>query len=370
MHAYFTIHSSLDIELTMTHLFQPLKLRDVVFPNRVFLSPMCQYAAHGGQPTDWHMVHYGARAVGGVGLILLEATAVCPEGRITLGDSGLWSDNQVASFLPITGFIRTQGSIPGIQLAHAGRKASSHTPYSGIGPLDVQTGGWQVVSASPIPFSPKHPKPHELNAEELELIATQFASATKRALLADFGVVEIHMAHGYLLHSFLSPLSNHRTDDYGGSFENRVRFPLKVANRARKAWPSNLPLFVRISADDWTEGGWDLEQSIRFARLLRDEGVDLIDTSSGGLLPDVFPPFAPNFQVPFAEAIKKETGIATGAVGLITKARQANEILLQGQADAIFLGRELLRNPYWPLQSAVELGQSIVWPKAYLRANS
>ncbi len=354
----------------MTHLFEPLKLREVEFPNRVFLSPMCQYAAKLGHPTDWHLVHYGARAVGGVGLILLEATAVSPEGRISPGDLGLWSDAQVASYLPITHFIRTQGSIPGVQLAHAGRKASSHTPYTGIGPLDAAAGGWPVVGASAVPFSPKYPAPHELSVDELGQVADHFASAAKRALLAEFAVVEIHMAHGYLLHSFLSPLSNQRKDEYGGSFAQRVRFPLEVVRRVREVWPAHLPLLVRISATDWAEGGWDLAQSILFSARLREAGVDFIDVSSGGLLPEVVPPAAPNYQVPFAAAIKQQAEIATGAVGLITEARQADDIIATAQADAVFMGRELLRNPYWPLQAAASLGGSIVWPKAYLRAKA
>ena len=352
----------------MMHLFSPFKLRDVEFPNRIFMSPMCQYAAKDGYPADWHLVHYGARAVGGVGLILLEATAVSPEGRISLGDLGLWSDKHIAAYQPLTHFIRSQGSIPGVQLAHAGRKAASHTPYTGIGPLDKSSGAWPVVGASPIPFSPKHPLPHQLTIAELVLLAEHFTSAATRALSAGFEVVEIHMAHGYLLHSFLSPLSNQRADHYGGSYENRVRFPLELATAVRRAWPDHLPLIVRISATDWTEGGWNLEQSVRFAAQLKEAGVDFIDVSSGGLLPDVIPPVEPNYQVPFARTIKQKANIATGAVGLITQARQANDILVTGQADAVFLGRELLRNPYWPLRAAAELGESMVWPKAYLRA--
>lgn len=354
----------------MPHLFKAFTLREVEFSNRIALSPMCQYAAKSGYPTDWHLVHYGARAVGGVGLVLLEATAVSPEARISLGDLGLWSDNQVDGYLPIAHFIRSQGAIPGIQLAHAGRKASSHTPYTGIGYLDLPAGGWPVLGPSAVPFSPKHPTPHELSVDELATIAGQFGSAATRALSAGFAVVEIHMAHGYLLHSFLSPLSNRRNDGYGGSFENRVRFPLEVARTVRAAWPETLPLFVRISATDWAEGGWDLAQSIQFSALLRESGVDLIDVSSGGLLPDVIPPAAPNYQVPFAAAIKQQTGIATAAVGLITEARQANAIVTNGQADAVFLGRELLRNPYWPLQAAAELEELIAWPEAYTRAKA
>lgn len=354
----------------MPHLFDPLRLRGVEFKNRVFMSPMCQYQARLGHPTDWHMVHYGARAVGGAGLLLQEATAVVPEGRISLGDLGLWDDAQVASYRPLTEFIRSQGAVPGIQLAHAGRKASMRIPIDGGGPLAVEDGGWEVVGASLVAFGPGYPEPRELSAEDLKTVAGQFAAAADKALSAGFAVVEIHMAHGYLLHSFLSPLSNHRTDGYGGSFENRVRFPLEVARQVREAWPARLPLFVRISATDWAEGGWDLEQSVRFCALLREVGVDFIDVSSGGLLPNAAVPAGPGYQLPFAAAIRQQAGIAVGAVGFITQARQADAIIAEGQADAVLLGRELLRNPYWPLLAAGEVGTSIVWPPAYARAKA
>jgi len=354
----------------MPHLFDPLTLRGVAFKNRVFLAPMCQYAARQGQPGDWHTVHYGGRAVGGAGLVLLEATAVAPEGRISPADLGLWSDELGLAYRALTRFIRSQGAIPGVQLAHAGRKASFQLPSHGGGPLAAENGGWGVVGASPVAFSPRHPTPQALSAEGLAQVAGQFAAAARRAEAAGFEVVEIHMAHGYLLHSFLSPLSNIRTDDYGGPFANRVRFPLEVARRVREVWPAHLPLFVRLSVTDWVEGGWDVEQSVRFTALLKEAGVDFLDASSGGLLPDVVPPSAPGYQVPFAAAIKQRSGIATGAVGLITQARQAEEIVAEGQADAVLLGRELLRNPYWPLQAAAEIKQSTAWPQAYARARA
>jgi 2,4-dienoyl-CoA reductase-like NADH-dependent reductase (Old Yellow Enzyme family) len=277
----------------MTHLFEPFALREVTFRNRIFLAPMCQYAAQLGYPTDWHKVHYGARAVGGAGLVLLEATAVAPEGRISPSDLGLWLDAQAVSYRSLTRFIRSHGGIPAVQLAHAGRKAATNIPLNGSKPLTAEEGSWKVVGPSPIAFSHDFPVPHALDVAELAELAGQFAAAARRALSAGFDVIELHAAHGYLLHSFLSPLSNQREDEYGGSFENRVRFPLEVARQVREAWPEHLPLFVRISATDWVEGGWDLAQSIRFAALLKDIGVDFIDVSSGGLLPNVIPPAAP-----------------------------------------------------------------------------
>jgi 2,4-dienoyl-CoA reductase-like NADH-dependent reductase (Old Yellow Enzyme family) len=350
-------------------LFSPFTLRGIQFRNRVFLAPMCQYAATPeGHATDWHLVHYGARAVGGAGLLLVEATAVTPEGRISPADLGLWSDDHIPSLRRVTDFIRAQGAVAGIQLAHAGRKASGDIPAHGGQPLPPERGGWPVVGASPLPFSPAYPTPRELDKASLDWIAHAFAAAARRALAAGFAVVEIHAAHGYLLHSFLSPLSNRRTDRYGGTFENRVRFPLDVVAAVRDIWPKELPLLVRISATDWTEGGWDLEQSIRFAALLKDLGVDLVDASSGGLLPDVVPPAAPGYQAPFARAIREQAGIATGAVGLITEPRQAEDVIASGGADAVLLGRELLRNPHWPLQAATALGEDIEWPVRYIRA--
>jgi 2,4-dienoyl-CoA reductase-like NADH-dependent reductase (Old Yellow Enzyme family) len=349
-------------------LFSRFTLRGVEFRNRVFLAPMCQYAARDGHASDWHLVHYGARALGGVGLVLVEATAVTPEGRISPADLGLWSDDHIPSLRRVTDFIRAQGAIAGIQLAHAGRKASCDVPANGGHPLPQERGGWPVAGASAVPFSSDHPLPRELDEAQLADIASAFAAAADRALAAGFEVVEIHAAHGYLLHSFLSPLSNRRTDRYGGHFDNRVRFPLEVVAAVRDAWPEHLPLFVRISATDWVENGWNLEQSVRLAAQFKDFGVDLVDASSGGLLPDAVPPATPGFQVPFAQAIRERTGIATGAIGLITRPHQAEMVIASGSADAVLLGRELLRNPHWPLQAAADLGADIEWPVRYIRA--
>lgn len=350
----------------MNHLFDSFKLRRLDFRNRVFMAPMCQYAAHDGHPADWHLVHYGSRAVGGMGLVMIEATAVTPEGRITPGDLGLWSDEHIPAFARLADFIRAQGAAAGIQLAHAGRKASCNTPMKGGKPLPANEGGWEIAAPSALPFDRDFPTPRELDVPALEELLASYAEAAKRSLKAGFQVVEVHMAHGYLLHSFLSPLSNRRTDDYGGSFESRIRFPLAVAREVRRIWPEELPVFVRISCTDWAEGGWDLAQSVRFAESLKELGIDLIDCSSGGLSPDT--PMKPELQLPFAEAIRRGAGIATGAVGSITEPLQAQKIIEEDQADAVFLGRELLRNPYWPLHAAKALGAEIKWPVAYLRA--
>ena len=350
----------------MTHLFDSFRLRQLNVRNRVFMAPMCQYAAHDAHPADWHLVHYGTRAVGGVGLVMIEATAVTPGGRITPGDLGFWSDEHILAFGKLAGFVRAQGAAAGIQLAHAGRKASCGTPTMGGKSLPASEGGWEVVAPFALPFDRGYPTPRELDRPSLEELVAAYAEAARRSLQAGFQVVEVHMAHGYLLHSFLSPLSNQRTDEYGGSFENRTRFPLEVAREVRRIWPEELPVFVRISCTDWAEGGWDLAQSIRFAESLKELGIDLIDCSSGGLLPDT--PMKPELQAPFAEAIRREAGLATGAVGSITEPLQAQEIIEEGRADAVFLGRELLRNPYWPLHAARVLGAGIEWPAAYLRA--
>ncbi len=352
----------------MSHLFTPLTLRGVTFRNRIFVSPMCQYSSHQGLATDWHMVHLGSRAVGGAGLVMVEATAVSPEGRISPDDSGIWDDRHAEAFLPITRFIRAQGAIPGIQLAHAGRKASTDAPWRGGGPLAPEQGGWQPLAPSPVPFSPAHPLPRELAPEDLERIEEQFCAAARRALAAGFEVVEVHMAHGYLLHEFLSPFANQRRDSFGGSLENRLRFPLRVARAVRAAWPQERPLFVRISATDWNEGGWDLAQSVTLARQLREGGIDLVDCSAGAITPDEPIPAGPGFQVPFAASIRREAGIATGAVGLITEPAQAEQIVATAQADAVFLARELLRDPYWPLHAARALGVDVPWPAQYERA--
>lgn len=352
----------------MSLLFTPLELRDLVIRNRIFLSPMCQYSSPGGMATDWHLVHLGSRAVGGAGLVMTEATAVAPVGRISPDDLGIWSDTQAERLAPITDFIRAQGAVPGMQLAHAGRKAGTDAPWSGGQPLKPHEGGWQGVAPSPLRFATGFEAPHALREEELDELVEQFVAAARRAQAAGFQVVEVHMAHGYLLHSFLSPLSNQRSDNYGGSFDSRVRLPLRVAEAVRACWPQEWPVFVRISATDWVDGGWDLEQSIELCRRLRDLGVDLIDVSSGGLTPDANIPAGPGFQTPFAETIRREVSMPTSAVGLITEPVQAEHILRTGQADAIALGREMLRDPYWPLRAARELGAEMGWPVQYERA--
>jgi len=349
-------------------LFSPLTLRGVEFKNRIFVSPMCQYSATDGVPSDWHLVHLGARAIGGAALVVAEATAVSPYGRISPGDLGLWSDEQARAFQRIAAFIGTQGAVPGIQLAHAGRKASTAAPWHGGIPLGRSEGGWETVAPSAISFAAGYPTPHELSWAEIRELVTQFAAAAGRAAAAGFQVVEIHSAHGYLLHEFLSPLSNQRRDEFGGSLENRVRFPLEVARAVREAFPASLPVFVRISATDWVAGGWDLTQSIELARRLKDTGVDLIDCSSGGLVADAVVPVAAGYQVPFAAAIRREALIPTAAVGLITDPLQAEQVLVRGDADAVFLGREFLREAQWPLHAAQALGVDVPWPVQYLRA--
>jgi 2,4-dienoyl-CoA reductase-like NADH-dependent reductase (Old Yellow Enzyme family) len=349
-------------------LFSPFPLRGLEFRNRVFVAPMCQYSAADGVPNDWHLVHLGARAVGGAALVVAEATAVSPPGRISPGDLGLWSNEQTRAFQRITAFIGAQGAVPGIQLAHAGRKASTAAPWHGGRPLGPGEGGWETVAPSAIRFAAGYPTPHELSGAEIRGLVTQFAAAARRAAAAGFQVVEIHSAHGYLLHEFLSPLTNQRRDEFGGSLENRVRFPLEVARAVREAFPESLPVFVRISATDWVEGGWDLTQSIQLARWLKDAGVDLIDCSSGGIVADAVVPVAAGYQVPFAAAIRREAGIPTAAVGLITDAQQAEQILVSGDADAVFVARAFLRDPHWPLHAAQALEVDVPWPDQYLRA--
>lgn len=352
----------------MSVLFSPLTLRSVTFCNRIFVSPMCQYSSHDGLPVEWHLVHLGSRAVGGAGLVMVEATAVSPEGRISPDDSGIWSDAHAEAFVPITRFMREQGAVPGIQLAHAGRKGSCSLPWLGGGPLGIEACGWQPLAPSALPFASGHPVPRALTLDEMGEIEAQFRAATRRALAAGFQVVEVHMAHGYLLHEFLSPLVNHRDDTYGGSLENRLRFPLQVAGAVREEWPADLPLFVRISATDWVEGGWDIDQSVVLARKLKEMGVDLIDCSSGFAVPDEPVPFGPGFQVPFAARVRAEAGVTTGAVGLITEPAQAEQIVATGQADAVLLARQMLRDPYWPLHAAAALHVDVPWPNPYLRA--
>lgn len=353
----------------MSKLFEKFKLRDIEFRNRIWVSPMCQYSSIEGMPTDWHLVHLGSRAVGGAGLVVMEATAVSPEGRISPSDAGIWSDAHAEAYKPITEFIKSQGAIAGIQIAHAGRKASTAEPWNGGKEVTEEDGGWQTVAPSALRFAEDYPMPREMTKDDIEKATNDFVSAAKRSVEAGFEVIEIHAAHGYLFHEFLSPLSNKRTDEYGGSLENRMRFPLDVASKVREAIPENLPVFARISATDWTEGGWDLEQSIEFCKRLKEIGIDLIDCSTGGNVPNAKIPVAPNYQVPFAAEIREKAEIATAAVGMITEAKQAEEILQTGKADAIFMARQFLREPYFPFHAAYELGETIDYvPKQYGRA--
>jgi len=352
----------------MSPLFSPFKLRELTFKNRIFVSPMCQYSSDDGLPTDWHFVHLGSRAVGGAGLVMVEATAVSPVGRISPEDSGIWSAAHAEAFKRITRFIKAQGAVPAVQLAHAGRKGSTAVSWMGGKGVGVEQRGWQPIAPSAIAFEPAYPMPREMTLRDIDDVVAQFVMAAKLSMEAGFEVVEVHAAHGYLLHEFLSPLSNHRRDEYGGSFENRARFPLRVAKAVREAWPAKWPVFVRISATDWAEGGWDLEQSVRLAKMFKEVGIDLIDCSSGGLVPFAKIAVAQGYQVPFAEAIRKEAGIATGAVGMITEAEQAEKIIAEGQADVVLLARAMLRDPYWPLHAAKALGVEVEWPVQYGRA--
>lgn len=353
----------------MAHLFDSLTIHDITFPNRVFVSPMCEYSSQEGFANDWHFVHLGSRAVGGAGLILTEATAITPEGRISPQDLGIWSDDHIEPLARIVRFIHGQGSVAGMQLAHAGRKASTYTPWLGNGVLPEAEGGWKnVVAPGAVAFAPNYPMPQSLTIDGIREVVSAFAEAARRANQAEFRVIEIHAAHGYLLHEFLSPLSNQRTDEYGGSFENRTRILREVIEAVRKVWPERLPLFMRISATDWTEGGWDIEQSVDLARQAKRLGVDLIDTSSGGNVAKAQIPVGPGYQTAFAARIRREAGILTGALGMITSSAQAEHILATGQGDAVVIAREFLRDPYWPLRAARELGQPVTWPVQYLRA--
>jgi 2,4-dienoyl-CoA reductase-like NADH-dependent reductase (Old Yellow Enzyme family) len=353
----------------MPHLFEPLQIRGVTVANRVFVSPMCEYSSADGFANDWHFVHLGSRAVGGAGLVFTEATAVTAEGRISPEDLGIWKDDHVDMLAKIARFVHQQGSVAGAQLAHAGRKASTFRPWSGDGAVSESAGGWKNVYApSAIAFKDNYPKPIEMSQADIDVVVAAFASAATRALSAGFRVIEIHAAHGYLIHEFLSPLSNRRGDSYGGSFENRTRLLREVTEGIRRVWPEHLPLFTRISATDWTEGGWDIEQSVALARQLEPLGVDLIDCSSGGNVATAKIPIGPGYQTPFAERIRRDTGILTGSVGLITSPAQAEHIIGSGQADAVLLAREMLRDPYFPMRAARELGQEITWPAQYLRA--
>ena len=353
----------------MAHLFDPLSIRDLMFANRVFVSPMCEYSSTDGYANDWHFVHLGSRAVGGAGLVLTEATAIVPEGRISPQDLGIWSDDHIAPLARIVRFIREQGSVAGMQLAHAGRKASTYRPWEGLGTVPENAGGWtNVVAPSAVAFADHYPKPQALTSDGIQEIVAAFAEAARRACEAGFRVIEIHAAHGYLIHEFLSPLSNRRQDAYGGSFENRTRLLREIVAAVRSSWPEGAPLFVRISATDWVDGGWDIQQSVELARRLKEIGVDLIDCSSGGNVAHAQIPVGPGYQTRFAEQIRRETGIMTGAVGMIVSPAQAEHIVATGQADAVIIAREFLRDPYWPLRAARELGQPISWPVQYLRA--
>ena len=352
----------------MPHLFEPLRLRGVTFANRIGVSPMCQYSSVDGFANDWHFAHLASRAVGGAGLVFTEAAGVTPEGRISPEDLGVWSEKHFEPLERITRFVTQQGAVPGIQLAHAGRKASTFRPWSGAGKVTPDKGGWQALGPSAKPFADDFPMPKELTVAEIAEVTEAFVTAAKRAVDAGFRVIEIHAAHGYLFHEFLSPFSNQRTDRYGGSFENRSRFLRDSVAAARKALPDSVVLFVRISCTDWTEGGWDIEQSVQLAKQLKALGVDVIDASSGGNVKDAKIPIGAGYQTPFAERIRREAGIATAAVGLITGAAQADQIIRSGQADIALLARELLRDPYWPLHAAEELGIKASWPAQYLRA--
>jgi 2,4-dienoyl-CoA reductase-like NADH-dependent reductase (Old Yellow Enzyme family) len=350
------------------HLFAELKIRDVVLRNRIAVSPMCQYSSTDGFASDWHLVHLGSRAVGGAALVLTEATAVSPEGRISPSDLGIWKDEHVESLSRTARFIREQGAAPGIQLAHSGRKGSARRPWEGTGAVPESEGGWTPVAPTALPFDERYTTPSVLDQNGIRRIVRSFEDAARRALQAGFQIIEIHAAHGYLIHEFLSPLTNQRTDTYGGSFENRTRILREIVSAVRRVWPDNFPLFVRISATDWVEGGWDLGQSIELVRMISPFGVDLIDCSSGGTVATAKIQMAPGFQVPFAEEIRRKTGTRTGAVGMITKPSQADAIVQEGKADLVLLAREFLRQPYWPLHAARELGVQIPWPAQYLRA--
>jgi 2,4-dienoyl-CoA reductase-like NADH-dependent reductase (Old Yellow Enzyme family) len=362
------------LEPAVSALFEPFTLRDVTIPNRVWMSPMCQYSAAPdgpgiGAPDDWHLAHYAARAAGGTGLIIVEATGVSPEGRITPHDLGIWNDTQVEAFRRITRFLVSQGTVPGIQLAHAGRKASTDQPWKGGAPLAPDAGGWQPLGPSALAHDESHPVPTELTSDQISGVVGQFADAARRALAAGFDIAEIHGAHGYLIGNFLSPHSNHRTDEYGGSYENRTRFALEVVDAVREVWPDDKPLFFRISATDWLEeGGWTPDDTVRFAHDLQAHGIDLLDVSTGGNASGVRIPVDPGYQVPFAARVKAETALPVAAVGLITDTEQAEKILSNGEADAVLLGRELLRNPSWARHAARELGGEVRVPDQYHRS--
>lgn len=355
----------------MSHLFAPLTIKSVTLRNRIGVSPMCQYSATDGAPDEWHLVHLGSRAVGGAGLVIAEATAVSPAGRISPGDLGIWSDQHIEAFARITRFLKQQGAVAGVQLAHAGRKASAARPWEGGGHLARDAGGWSTMGPSAVAFGGAlNQVPHALVVAEIQAVQSEFVVAAQRALAAGFEWLELHGAHGYLGHQFLSPLSNQRTDDYGGSFENRTRFLVETTRAVRAVWPDTLPLSVRLSCTDWVDGGWNIDDSVALSRVLKEAGVDLIDCSSGGSVESAKIPTAPGYQVPFAERIRREAGIATAAVGLISEPKQADEIIRSGQADVVLIARESLRDPYWPAHAARTLGQAAAAPSPlqYARA--
>lgn len=349
-------------------LFTPLRLRSLELRNRIFVSPMCQYSSPDGFATDWHLVHLGSRAVGGAGLVFTEATAVSSAGRISPDDLGIYSKAHLPMLTQITGFIRAHGAAAGIQLAHAGRKAATAAPFKGGKPLGPESGAWKISGPSPLPFAPGYATPQALSSTGITAVIEAFTAAARRALEAGFQVIELHFAHGYLVHEFLSPLSNQRSDAYGGSLDNRCRLACEIAAAVRAVWPVELPLFVRISATDWTEGGWDIGDSVALARKLAPLGVDLVDCSSGGNVATAPIPTGPGYQTPFAERIRREANLATAAVGMITSPEQAENILRTGQADAVVLARQFLRDPYWPLHAAKALGEDVAWPEQYQRA--
>ena len=352
----------------MAFVFEPIRIRSVELKNRLVVSPMCQYTAIDGFANDWHLVHLGSRAVGGASLVITEATAVSAEGRISYGDLGIWKDEHIDFLKRITAFLESQGAVPGIQLAHAGRKASSHVPWKGNKPLSKEEAAWQTIAPSALAYAAMDPLPMQMSIAEIHQCINDFAAAAKRAIKAGFKIIEIHAAHGYLVNEFLSPLSNQRTDEYGGSFENRIRLLLEIVSATRKVIGEELPLFVRISATDWVAGGWTIQDSVALSRILKENAVDLVDCSSGGISPEQQIPVGPLYQVAFAEQIKKETGIRTAAVGLITSVAEAEAILSNQQADLIFMARQFLRDPYFPLHAAKELGADISWPVQYQRA--
>jgi len=352
----------------MPHLFEPFQLRGLTLRNRIVVSPMCQYSSDEGFANDWHFVHLASRAIGGAALVFTEASAVTAEGRISPDDLGIWDDVQAGAFERISRFVKGEGAVFGMQLAHAGRKGSTRRPWDGVGAVRPEEGGWQPIGPTSTPFADNYPVPREMTSDDIAQVVEAFRRAAFRARRAGFDVVEVHAAHGYLIHEFLSPLSNTRTDEYGGSFENRIRLCLEVVTAVRSVWPDDLPLFVRISATDWVAGGWDIEQSVELARRLGTMGVDVIDCSSGGNVSNAKIPLGPGYQVPFAERIRRDAAVATGAVGLITRSDEADAIIRGGQADLVILARELLRDPYWPLRAARELGHEVSWPAQYLRA--